>query len=521
MKLHCVYNRYGGVFAALAASMTSGCARAPDGASAISQAIAAGQNDSSDPVSDTVVRLSGNVTCTGTFITPTAVLTAHHCIYGDSAGKPPIGFPFTVFVGATNGAWLHKYRVSSVSQTAVLSPPGTQTVGVAGSDVAVAWIDAQQPAGFDRAPAIGYMHIVRPDQIAPCADNESCPDANGGTYTPGFGMAGWAPQDSGAARQVAYASEFEHYPGLPDPGDGTFGGQYWSRDEDGAVHIDPGDSGGPLFVMKTAPDGQPYRDVLGVLSGTYQDLDEYAHWCDITRGTPADWLRWVMTDTTRTPKWHRAHPGYQWRDEVDYTTACQPNTDWDCDGWFNGNDNCPRTYNPDQLDTNDDGVGDACTPPPPPPPRLAISLMQPSVSVPAGGMSDVNVRSSGNVTGFVTFSANSVPAGLNFKFRQTSVVGEATDFEIVPDYRLPPQTVNAKIVATAGGVWTEQSLQIVVTKCQPYTCAQGWCGSVSDGCGGTLVCAPCQPPPPPPKTCPPNQHYCPDMGCVPKSTFCQ
>jgi hypothetical protein len=34
--------------------------------------------------------------------------------------------------------------------------------------------------------------------------------------------------------------------------------------------------------------------------------------------------------------------------------------DADNDGVFNGNDNCPNDYNPDQEDTDEDGVGDAC-----------------------------------------------------------------------------------------------------------------------------------------------------------------
>ncbi|MCB9851671.1 MAG: thrombospondin type 3 repeat-containing protein [Phycisphaerales bacterium] len=42
--------------------------------------------------------------------------------------------------------------------------------------------------------------------------------------------------------------------------------------------------------------------------------------------------------------------------------------DADGDGIANDDDNCPMDANPDQADSNGDGVGDACTPPPPPPP---------------------------------------------------------------------------------------------------------------------------------------------------------
>jgi hypothetical protein len=37
------------------------------------------------------------------------------------------------------------------------------------------------------------------------------------------------------------------------------------------------------------------------------------------------------------------------------------NPDTDCDGILNENDNCPVVPNPDQADTNGDGLGDACT----------------------------------------------------------------------------------------------------------------------------------------------------------------
>ena len=68
---------------------------------------------------------------------------------------------------------------------------------------------------------------------------------------------------------------------------------------------------------------------------------------------------------------------------------CDTCTDTDSDGFGNPNfvhntcavDNCPEVFNPDQLDTNGNGIGDACKPPPPCPQDI----------VPKGGNGTVDV----------------------------------------------------------------------------------------------------------------------------------
>jgi len=40
--------------------------------------------------------------------------------------------------------------------------------------------------------------------------------------------------------------------------------------------------------------------------------------------------------------------------------GCSFNNDYDCDGLTNSEDSCPNTYNPNQTDTDKDGIGDVC-----------------------------------------------------------------------------------------------------------------------------------------------------------------
>lgn len=69
-----------------------------------------------------------------------------------------------------------------------------------------------------------------------------------------------------------------------------------------------------------------------------------------------------------------------------YTANGVPHSDEDGDGWINRADNCPLVANPDQLDSDGDGIGDACDPHP-----QTVDGLQPSfcntteVAIGAGG----------------------------------------------------------------------------------------------------------------------------------------
>ena len=83
--------------------------------------------------------------------------------------------------------------------------------------------------------------------------------------------------------------------------------------------------------------------------------------CNDYDGCAVDGVDWVDFDTnlagdacvevSRTPN----------------AVSCDPTGDVDGDGVQNDQDNCPDVANPSQVDSDNDGEGDACEPPPPPP----------------------------------------------------------------------------------------------------------------------------------------------------------
>lgn len=139
-------------------------------------------------------------------------------------------------------------------------------------------------------------------------------------------------------------------------GDGTwFGG---SRNDLLTVRVTSGDSGSPLYTVY--PDGS--RDVFGVVVAhdNYEPSGGNPISVDLTRQAIAEWLADKARDVEHSNVWLSRHGGRRWLGETDYSGPCDTTRDADCDHWYDHHDNCPRKYNPLQVDTDDDGRGDAC-----------------------------------------------------------------------------------------------------------------------------------------------------------------
>jgi hypothetical protein len=347
------------------------------------------QTDADDPASNIVVSLAKTATgpsvCTGTLLTPRLVLTAASCKNDGKAGALP-------YVRVGGRVPYRQTVASSAFHTfgAVASEPS-----LSGQDVGVVVLQ-----DYVLEPA----RIHHPPLTAPAPLGSPAP--GGLEVFASVGVAGWASTDPGGG-SIPYAQNARQAL-VSDP---MSLWRYWLRSpshepfwvfkpytDDGVpkLGLALGDIGGPLFV-KTA-DG--HRNVIGVasilgdppdLTLRAQDLPAIAQctpfsrspgsvtscsaWVDITSPAVKSWLLGKIADTTRGATWLATHPrvgadqGSQlWIGDVDYYGACDTAQDPDCDHIWNLNadhsarDNCPSLANIDQVDSDDDGLGDACDP---------------------------------------------------------------------------------------------------------------------------------------------------------------
>ncbi|MEO7109914.1 MAG: trypsin-like serine protease [Polyangiaceae bacterium] len=296
--------------------------------------------------------------CSGILLTRTRVLTASHCVVGLpnlSVGPSPPVQVGSVLFGTTTGSALASDTppVVPISELGHYTDPDSITD--VGADIAIVAID-EAPLNLELHEAGRVTSTGSdPNQIANHEiDGSDWGDLLGTNIVrPSFVQ----PFD-GAIAFAAWGT-------APDRELRTFTATLALGADSFSVHgsgASPGDSGAPLFSVRA--DGS--RDPFGILSGG--DGSDNAFFVDLTSPRNSAWIVNQLTDHTHDaqPNWKKMHPPLDgrfswWIGEDDYSGPCAPQIDADCDHWVDASDNCPSRFNHDQIDTDDDGTGDACS----------------------------------------------------------------------------------------------------------------------------------------------------------------
>ncbi len=404
-----------GMVSVIVMSLSAGCSHATDAerqeaAGVAQQAIWVGTGSSPAETTDEdslqaniVVALvapsSNEPYCSGVLLTSTIVLTSRYCVT-DKNGRAQ---PLLPKVRVGNASRAIRQEVES-ERVAVMPNANWKAPDLSATDLALLFL---------KAPIVDGASFVRQ---ALTVSTAGLPRSDSGAYAfSNVGISGWSSTDFNGNPSVerkgtrqgvisGYANlwRYAEHSSSKEP--------FWVKPALGPngyplIGLGDEDSGSPLFLRSA--DGK--RQVIGIASLISRARDTKLSntqlsampscsgnkcdaWIDITSDPPRQWILGQVVNSryssTKSPNWVTRHPPLakkadgtfvrgafvdRWIGELDYGGPCDAPLDGDCDLIYDFNpgpsgkpdpndprDNCRETPNSDQLDSDEDLVGDAC-----------------------------------------------------------------------------------------------------------------------------------------------------------------